>query len=359
MKTPWGELRDLDLANHATAAEILSADKHTLLEGLVVESLFDQIVANVPSVSGEKITALDVESVVVDTQRSQERWIAFVWVRNKSAGLARYLARLSTIFTTFLVNYEDGEFFAVRMNGAVRVGEPQLLSELMTELSGKPYSPFKVNTSVRDSLRQQQAIWGFLFTQYRDRVGERVVLPRLFINCAIQPYFQSVWNLDRVFVIDKEVWIFEIKHKFPMSSWRGLSFGINDGELQVLSKLADAGIKCLHTILVKPYWTKNATSMYLLTDLEIRDRAAVIATVLDRNTLDEIGITSSSTAGRHTSVNGESSVKFKSIDLGKFSKLGQFSDPAREIASNMSALMDGGSRTIASADWLKSLRAEL
>lgn len=48
MKTPWGNLGELDLDNDSTAELILSADKHTLLEGLIVESLFDQIAANVP-----------------------------------------------------------------------------------------------------------------------------------------------------------------------------------------------------------------------------------------------------------------------------------------------------------------------
>src|SRR5580765_6863255 len=54
------------------AAEILSSDKHQLVEGLVVECLFDQIVSSVP-VASQDVVALDVESVVVDTGRSIDR----------------------------------------------------------------------------------------------------------------------------------------------------------------------------------------------------------------------------------------------------------------------------------------------
>ncbi|WP_146131859.1 hypothetical protein [Chromobacterium amazonense] len=62
METPWGQLGSLDLADHELAADILSADKHQLVEGLVVECLFDQIVANVPAVSGQNvIVSISVE----------------------------------------------------------------------------------------------------------------------------------------------------------------------------------------------------------------------------------------------------------------------------------------------------------
>ncbi|MDM0114924.1 hypothetical protein QTI66_22430 [Variovorax sp. J22R133] len=71
MNTPWGELGALDLNDHDLAAEILSADKHQLIEGLVVECLFDQIVANVPAADSQDVIALDVDSVVVNSRQGE------------------------------------------------------------------------------------------------------------------------------------------------------------------------------------------------------------------------------------------------------------------------------------------------
>jgi len=72
----------------------------------VVECLFDQIVSSVP-VASQDVVALDVESVVVDTGRSIDRRIAFVWVRDlgNAQGLGRYLAALEQCLAPYLVTY--------------------------------------------------------------------------------------------------------------------------------------------------------------------------------------------------------------------------------------------------------------
>lgn len=43
MQTPLGLVADLDLDSPQTAYDILAHDKHSIAEGMVVESLFDQI----------------------------------------------------------------------------------------------------------------------------------------------------------------------------------------------------------------------------------------------------------------------------------------------------------------------------
>lgn len=356
METPWGHLNDLNLADHELASRILGADKHQLVEGLVVECLFDQIVENVSTASGQKVIALDVESVVVDTMRNEERWLAFIWVRSMSEGLGRYLAALEKCLVPYLVTFKDGEFIASRVLGGKRAVPARPLQELMMELSGGRMTPFRVDSSVKNADRQRQAFWGFISDYYKGNIGDRVVLPRIFINCAIQPYFRSVWNLDRIFIVDKDVWLFEVKHKFPMDR-SGLSFGINDGEIKILDMLAGAGIRCLHTILVKPYWTKDVGSMYLLNSLNVRGCAAVIATVLDEATTAKIMGKQSGRSGAHTSITGSSGLSFKSIAAVDFKVLGLLSDHPAALAAKMFAVMTGSTTNSSVSDaWLRGLR---
>ncbi|UBU64060.1 hypothetical protein FE249_21015 (plasmid) [Acidiphilium multivorum] len=364
MDTPWGPLAGLKLDDPEEAVKILAADKHQLIEGLVVESLFDQIVASVPESTEQKIIALDVDSAVIDTMRRSERWLCLVWARTESEGLGRYLQALEKCVTPYLVRYRNGEFEAVRIREGRRAGNYHPLPELMQELSGSRMTRFEVDPAVRNVNRQKQAFWGFLSEHYGNRLGNRVVLPRILMNCGIQPYFRRVWNLDRVFISGNSVWIFEIKHKYPIApntrrqsvSPGALHFGINDGELGMLQKLSDTGIRCLHTILVKPVWSKDAGSMYLLNDLEMRSRAAVIALALDSSKIHRIMGGRSGQSAAHTSITGKSMLSYKRIPASDFSVLGRFSDPPQDIARRIAAIMAETAMPHATDMWISDLR---
>ncbi|MTV41407.1 hypothetical protein [Duganella radicis] len=356
MITPWGPLAELDLSEHDLAARILAADKHQLVEGLVVECLFDQIVSNIPSYYTQ-VLALDVETVIVDTRRQTGRWVAFVWARTREPGLGRYLQSLGKGFDTYLLDFSGDTFLAARVRNGQRVSDYGPLPDLMRNLSGGRYTPFEVNTSVRNTNRQRQAFWGFLSEYYGKNLASRIVLPRLLINCAIQPYFRSLWNLDRVFVSGDDIWIFEIKHKFPIDR-NGLSFGINDGELRMLDRLATSGISCLHTILAKPFWSKEVGSMYLLNDLAMRTRAGLIAKVLDAAQTAIILKGSAGTSGAHTSINGASSIKFRTMPADQFCQLGVLSDTPAALAANIVEVMLRHESPKVNEAWLRSLRAQ-
>lgn len=354
MITPWGELSTLDLSDHELAATILSADKHQLIEGLAVESLFDQIVASVPSID-RNVIPLDVDSTVVDTRRPFERWIVFVWARSRTAGLGRYLLALEESAVPYLVEYKDGEFFATRTSKGKKIETPKILNELMHNLSGGQMTPFVVDESVRNIQRQKTAFWGFMSDYYKDKLGDRVVLPRILINCAIQPYFRNVWNLDRIFISGDDVWIFEIKHKYPINK-KPLLFGINDGEIGMLKTLINSKIQCLHTILVKPYWSLSVGSMYLFNNLNMRTRAAIVAIVLDQSETAKIMKQPSKRSGSHTSITGMDDQSYKEIQSYKFSSLGLLSDPAIEVAKKMASVMFGQEKNQVKDNWLRELR---
>lgn len=355
MQTPWGRLEDLDLTDHDLAAEILAADKHQLVEGLVVECLFDQIVETIPTDAEQRILPVDVESIVVDTGRETERWVSLVWARDRGYGLGRYLRSLEKCFVPYLVAYTNGEFYAARVRNGDTLDKTEPLLELMHGLSGRRARPFVVDELVKDQKRQRQAFWGFISDYYGKNVGTRVILPRILINCAIQPYFRSVWNLDRIFLVGDDIWLFEIKHKYPMDG-RRLRFGINVGELGVLDRLAGAGIRCLHTILVKPRWSKDVGSMYLMNDLNMRSRAALIATVLDSGRTTQLTNQQSAQSAAHTSITGTTTLSYKSIDASRFHELGQLSDGAERLADGMMAVMNGTIDSPVRREWLEQLR---
>ncbi|MGI8465640.1 hypothetical protein [Pectobacterium punjabense] len=355
MKTPWGPLSRLDQKNYELAAEILSADKHQLLEGLVVECLFDQIVMNIQSVTDKKVISLDIDSVVVDTGRELDRWIGLVWARKKEEGLGRYLILLEKCLVPYLVTYKNGDFMVVLIREGKKSGPERPLTELMEELSNGKYVPFSVDISVRDKNRQRQAFWGFISDYYKERLWERVILPRILINCGIQPYFRAVWNLDRIVIIENDIWLFEIKHKYPMRK-KSLSFGINVGELGVIDRLTDAGIHCLHTILVKPFWSKDVSSLYLLNDLNLRTKAAIIATVLDKSVTSQMLGQKPGKSGVHTSISGCTSLKYKTINSNNFKALGVISDPPSDLADKMYAVMAGLPVSSAQDKWLSELK---
>jgi hypothetical protein len=107
MKTPWGELEGLDLSDKKLAERILTADKHQLVEGMIVECLYDQILDSLPEHVPDVI-ALDVETVIAQAKKWGDRKIAVVWARDKKNGLGRYLTALEKRFRVFLVEYETG-----------------------------------------------------------------------------------------------------------------------------------------------------------------------------------------------------------------------------------------------------------
>jgi hypothetical protein len=68
-------------------------------------------------------------------------------------------------------------------------------------------------------------------------------------------------------LIRDELWALELKHKYPFGPDNGpFSFGINDGQLEVLSRLDACGIHCVRLILANPRWLPEIGSGYLTDD---------------------------------------------------------------------------------------------
>lgn len=358
MDTPWGHLRDLDLTDGDLCAAILAEDKHQLAEGLVVENLFDQIIDAIPHTLPEALT-LDIETAVVDTKRKPDRWHAFVWTRNRQPGLGRYLDALGRRFRIWLLSLDEiaGTFTARQWKDGASVGERRPLADLMGELSGRRPEPVKVAAIVRDVRRQKLSYWGFLDDAYGDQIGARVILPRLLLNHGIQPWFRAVWNLDRILVHDRAVWLLEIKHKFPFGR-KELQFGINNGELGVFRLLGEAGIRCFHAILVKPSWTKESGSGYLLNRLSLKERAALIGTELDARRVGAMFDGREGASPDHTTFSGSGQLRYRSLPATGFRRIGLMSELHHDLAAKLAQAITGNTLPPVTDQWLRDLRAE-
>ncbi len=252
MITPWGELAELDLSNSNTLLDILSADKHSLIEGAAIEHLTEEILAEFSKHSTTEIQALDVETIVVNGYR--KGWFAFVWVKSRGKGLGRFLEALENQFRVFIVEFDEtlGEFITSEFKQGLASKQAQTIQSRMSALSGIAPKRFEVEQSVRDGERTKAIYHGYLRSHIK--FCKELVLMRLLINCGIQEHFRAVWNLDRAFIVDGNLWLIEIKHKYPIFDRESpmkssLKFGINIGELQTLKRVSECGIRLLHSIL--------------------------------------------------------------------------------------------------------------
>lgn len=355
MQTPWGSLETLDLESHEFCRKVLASDKHQLIEGLVVESLFDQIFHDVPRFLNGAVP-LDVDTAIVRAGSGSTSYFAFVWARKRQTGLGRWLKRLVHAgLRVWLVEHDEPltTFFAREyVSGALEGSLP--LAELMAALSGRRSSQPVVAEAVRDIERQRQSFWGFLSSHYGKELGSRVVLPRLFMNHGVQPWFRSVWNLDRVVVHGDQVWLLEIKHKYSIPG-SPLVFGLNDGELRVIEDLSKGGIRCLHAIIVKPVWSKTAGSMYLMNDIRRRGRAALVAVELDPTTTAMMRSEPRRSSGSDTTFTGSGRTAFYPIGAQRFGRLGRLSDDPAELAKGLALMIEGRNLPAVSDAWLREL----
>lgn len=341
MDTPWGPLAQLDPCNDDLAMRIIAEDKDTLVEGLVVEDLFDQFLGLV----GHGVSILDLETAIaaVGSQR-----YAFVWSRVKSQrGLGRYLNALEQVTTrTFVVRFLDGEFWAApRVDGRVRAEERRSLTFTVEALTGRRAKHNSgVDAGVRDTTRQLRAFWGNNLQAARDphTRWERIILPRLFLNHGLGPYFPRLWNLDRICVTERDVWLLEAKHKYPFQNRAGLMFGINHGEMENVMLLSGGPdpIRCLHVLMVKPKWERGIGPLYLLNDLEMRQRVAVIAMDLSTQAA-RILANRSVVAPAHTAFSGRGGAAYHSVPATDFHWIGWLTDRAESIANGLFSMLSG------------------
>lgn len=359
MKTPLGFIADLDLDSPQTAYEILAHDKHSIAEGMVVESLFDQIIQYIPKVvEGESAILLDVETFITRDPKNFGNAHAFVWARTKGEGLGRYLCALSKGFNVYLLEWCDlSAGFKARVFQPGRPIEWFPLEKFVRELGHEHGERYEVTENVRNRDRQLGAFWGYLKESHGKFLKDRVALPRLLVNWGIQPWFKSVWNIDRVVILGGQIWALEVKHKFPYGEPGPLKFGLNVGEAYMLRDLARVGIKGLHVIVVKPYWDMNVGSSYLVSNYDVRDQALVLGMTIGKREINRILARPSESSPSHTSVDGKKKPNYKPVAVTDFTTL-SFLAKREEIAKRICLLLQEKLNEPCEDDQLRALKIE-
>jgi len=355
-ETPWGPFSSLDQSSLELAHEILKRDKHQIVEGMVVERAFDQMLEHAASESNGSLQLLDLETFIVQSPKDASRLIAFVWFRDKQAGQKRYLDALAQVCTVYHLELINNDFHASQWT--TKHSTPRkLLSKLVREIGGAPRYG-RVSAAVRDEQRQNTAIWGFLGASLStEEFWQQLVTPRLLVNFLLQPFFVGTWNIDRICLHENELWMLELKHKFPMHP--GSDFGLNDGELRMMKLMLHAGIRAAHMIIVKPIRDKSVKPMYLFNNKRLRERAAVIGVEVTQQTAQFIQQQSLHRSGAHTTISGSGSIGYRNLPVSIFRKLGTYGDEGQKISPEILKLLSGKQAEEASAEWLATLMEPL
>ena len=360
MRTPLGAVSELDLDDHDVCARLLAYEKHTLIEGIVLESIFDDYLAAAsasdrpdPRADGAsegvaqpvRLLPVDTAFVALPSGGRGPAYGAFVWARSRTPGLGRYLEALGARCRVWLVEWSERErAFTAATVADGQASAPLPLEDVCAAVSRRDAPAYQsVHPSLRETRRTMDIFWGDLASRHGTRLGTRILMPRIFINWCVQPWFEGgVWNLDRILLLDDQLWHMEIKHKFPWPHDGQLSFGLNDGELRQIKAVLECGLRTLHLVTVKPYWNTREGSLHLLNDHENRSRAAILSMELTEELVADALHRRRYSARPHTSLYGGHRVPFRCFDVTEFRSIGVLADPAWRTGSAILAEMGNG-----------------
>ena len=129
-------------------------------------------------------------------------------------------------------------------------------------------------------------------------------------------------------------------------------------KLRLIGKLVECGLRSLHTVIVKPFWSKSVGSMYLQNDFKARSRAAVIGCEMTAESITAAFASKGGRSGAHTSFAGRSSVAFRSFPVSVFHRFGLLSDDYTQVAQRIFSQMTGQSQPLCDETALYRLRLD-
>ena len=216
--TPFGPLRDIPLDNIEQLKEILvRSDKSRMLEGLVIEAVFNEYLGKLVA-QGIDVLPVSLVRTLTVKKKPQKKFVTSWWVWDHSetgqaaADLCHLMAPSSGEFL-FDCYYDEmsRDFFIKKWGEQTNIP----IQSFMLEKRGHSAPRFRIpSESVIDESRSQQAFSAGISSHYSDDLFKHVVLHRLFKNCAIQPFFDGVWDIDSLARLpDNSLMQLEVKHK--------------------------------------------------------------------------------------------------------------------------------------------------
>lgn len=149
METPFGQLATLDLSDHELCRRIISLDKQSLAEGLVVESVFDQYLAAFPRDQGNETVMVDADTAIAANPGDSKQF-AFVWDRVSGQGLGRYLKALDHRHIVWLVRFSEPDrcFYAASCKEGKEFQSGNFLTQLHTGFQAEPHRMIPASITV-------------------------------------------------------------------------------------------------------------------------------------------------------------------------------------------------------------------
>lgn len=297
---PPFELRTIDFDKKEDLRNLLSLDKHTRIEGLCSESIFQ--------------TDLLAGSF---SSYSSGWWFTRPKTGQKTAKkllLDRHITPLDVkLIKKFAPHYsvELYYFDSNRIRFEMVKWQAEAIKDLKsywlahkTELDISRRSFAGAAEEQRQKDRLEKAID---FLAGKDLLRSSAV-SRIFANFVITDY--SSHDVDFFVEHQSQFVAFEVKQKYPGG---GGIFGVNTGEVKLLDEMVALGIQPVHIILTKPVADEKISGVDFYTLNPYKDHCAWIA--IQHSAAIFIG---SNTAPAKTSIYGTKPVKYKEIPWQKF-----------------------------------------
>lgn len=355
-KTPLGFFpEDFEINDFEQKIKLLREEKHQLLEGLIIEFVAQKYIEAIASSTDLKVLDVAVLITLGYNTNGDAQYGSFTWKRsnNDITALIKIFQKLNTNCdkTTYICKEHNYKFYITKPNSSIWKPLQTYLRNRRNESIEQIKFPI-INSASKNINRQESSIRGKLEQAFQKNFTKDVLLSRVFKNYLIQPFFKSAWDLDRIFTYKKNLWEFELKHKYPIDNYdyfletgrpdhdRSLCFGINKGQAKLTAMLAKQGMNTLHLILVKPRWTDSLDPGYMFIDDDAKEKTLIIGTILDSVKMDSI-IGDAKDAPTKTSFSGSRKAPYYQIPRSFFHVIGHYSDNRNILAPRIQALLDG------------------
>ena len=113
---------------------------------------------------------------------------------------------------------------------------------------------------------------------------------------------------------------------------------MNVGEVDNAELLGNAGFNTWHIILMKPYWDKNISSMYLFSDRQAREKALWMVGDMNSDDFFEKPVRF---APQETSIYQTQKVRYRNINISGLFLIGENSRPSNELSENLINFLGG------------------